>query len=74
MASGPKNIQHLLHAGWDLVGAVDRLGKGVSGIELGQIIAALPVSGAYAEFVSLSQCELVPVPLGWTPPRLSASW
>ena len=32
---------------WDLIGAVDRLGKGISGIEPGQIIAALPISGAY---------------------------
>jgi len=50
--------------GWDLVGVVDRLGKGVSGIEPGQIIAALPISGAYAEFVCLPQRELVPVPSG----------
>ena len=50
--------------GWDLVGVVDRLGSGVSGIELGQIVAALPISGAYAEFVCLPQRELVPVPSG----------
>ena len=50
--------------GWDLIGVVDRLGKGVSGIEPGQIIAALPISGAYAEFVCLPQRELVPVPCG----------
>src|SRR5712692_5403648 len=50
--------------GWDLIGAVDRLGKGVSGIEPGHIIAALPISGAYAEFVCLPQQELVPVPSG----------
>jgi NADPH2:quinone reductase len=50
--------------GWDLVGVVDRLGGGVSGIEPGRIIAALPVSGAYAEFVCLPQRELVPVPSG----------
>jgi NADPH2:quinone reductase len=50
--------------GWDLVGVVDRLGVGVSGIERGQIIAALPISGAYAEFVCLPQRELVPVPSG----------
>jgi NADPH2:quinone reductase len=48
--------------GWDLVGVVDRLGDGVSGIEPGQIVAALPISGAYAEFVCLPQRELVPVP------------
>ncbi len=53
--------------GWDLVGIVDRLGEGVSGIELGQIVAALPISGAYAEFVCLPQRELVPVPPGLDP-------
>jgi NADPH:quinone reductase-like Zn-dependent oxidoreductase len=50
--------------GWDLVGVVDRLGAGVSGLEPGQIVAALPISGAYAEFVCLPQRELVPVPSG----------
>ena len=50
--------------GWDLVGVVDRLGEGVSGIELGQIVAALPIHGAYAGFVCLPQPELVPVPSG----------
>jgi NADPH2:quinone reductase len=50
--------------GWDLVGVVDRLGDGVSGIEPDQIVAALPISGAYAEFVCLPQRELVPVPAG----------
>jgi NADPH2:quinone reductase len=50
--------------GWDLVGVVDRFGAGVSGIETGQIVAALPISGAYAEFVCLPQRELVPVPPG----------
>jgi NADPH:quinone reductase-like Zn-dependent oxidoreductase len=50
--------------GWDLVGVVDRLGAGTSGIEPGQIVAALPISGAYAELVCLPQRELVPVPAG----------
>lgn len=50
--------------GWDLVGVVDRLGDGVSGIEPGQIVAALPIHGAYAEFVCLPQRKLVPVPSG----------
>jgi NADPH:quinone reductase-like Zn-dependent oxidoreductase len=50
--------------GWDLVGVVDRLGVGVCGIEPGQMVAALPISGAYAEFICLPQRELVPVPLG----------
>ncbi len=53
--------------GWDLVGVVDRPGTGVSGVESGQIVAALPISGAYAEFVCLPQDELVPVPAGLDP-------
>jgi NADPH:quinone reductase-like Zn-dependent oxidoreductase len=53
--------------GWDLVGIVDRLGDGVSGIEPGDVVAALPIHGAYAEFVCLRQRELVPVPSGLDP-------
>ncbi|HET7203402.1 MAG TPA: medium chain dehydrogenase/reductase family protein [Steroidobacteraceae bacterium] len=50
--------------GWDLVGVVDRLGDGVAGVEPGQTVAALPVHGAYAEFVCLPLRELIPVPSG----------
>jgi NADPH:quinone reductase len=53
--------------GWDLIGVVDRLGNGISLVEPGQIVAALPISGAYAEFVCLPQRELVPVPSGLDP-------
>jgi NADPH:quinone reductase-like Zn-dependent oxidoreductase len=47
-----------------LIGVVDRLGEGVSAVEPGQNVAALPITGAYAEFVCLPQRELVPVPSG----------
>jgi len=50
--------------GWDLVGVVDRVGAGVTGIEPGRTVAAMPIHGAYAEFVCLAQRELVPVPSG----------
>jgi NADPH:quinone reductase len=53
--------------GWDLIGVVDRLGDGVSGIAPGQIVAAMPIRGAYAEFICLRQRELVPVPAGLDP-------
>jgi NADPH2:quinone reductase len=53
--------------GWDLVGVVDRLGRGVSGIDEGRLVAALPITGAYAEFVCLPARELVPVPSGLDP-------
>ncbi|MGC3975701.1 MAG: medium chain dehydrogenase/reductase family protein [Nitrospira sp.] len=53
--------------GWDLVGLVDRLGDGISGLEPGRLVAALPISGAYAEFICLPQREWVPVPAGLDP-------
>jgi len=53
--------------GWDLVGGVDQRGAGVAGIEPGQTVAAMPISGAYAEFVCLPQDELIPVPSGVDP-------
>ena len=48
--------------GWDLVGIVDRLGDGVSGIATGQLVAAMPIHGAYAQYVCLPERGLVPVP------------
>ena len=50
--------------GWDLVGVVDRIGEAVSGVGPGEIVAAMPIGGAYADFVCLPQVELVPVPAG----------
>ena len=53
--------------GWDLVGVVDKLGQGVSGLECGQRVVAMPIHGAYAEFVCLPPSELVPLPAGLDP-------
>ena len=53
--------------GWDLVGLVDRLGEGVSGFELGQTVAAMPISGCYAQYVCLPQRKFFPVPAGLDP-------
>jgi len=50
--------------GWDLVGEVELLGSSVSTVKRGQIVAAMPIHGAYAEFVCLPQAELIPVPHG----------
>ena len=63
----PETPQVPFTPGWDLVGVVDQLGSGVTGIEPGQTVAALPISGAYAEFVCLPERELVPVPSGLDP-------
>jgi len=53
--------------GWELVGVVDRIAEGVSGLEPGQMVAALPIRGAYTEFLCLPQRELIPVPPGVNP-------
>ena len=41
-----------------------RRGEGIAGLELGQRVAAMPIHGAYAEFVCVPQRELIPVPPG----------
>jgi NADPH2:quinone reductase len=53
--------------GWDLIGVTDRLGAGVSAIKIGQLVGAMPISGAYTEFICLPQRELVPLPGGLDP-------
>lgn len=53
--------------GWDLVGTVDQIGERVSGFALGQTVAAMPISGCYAQYVCLPQRKLIPVPEGLDP-------
>src|SRR5215467_6131402 len=50
--------------GWDLVGTIDLLGDGVTGFELRQTVAAMPIHGCYAQYVCVPQRKLVPVPVG----------
>jgi len=50
--------------GWDLVGTVDQLGQGVTGFELRQAVAAMPIHGCYAQYLCLPWRKLVPVPAG----------
>jgi NADPH2:quinone reductase len=50
--------------GWDLVGTVDQIGEGVSGFELGQMVAAMPIHGGYAQYVCLPQRKFIPAPAG----------
>jgi NADPH2:quinone reductase len=50
--------------GWDVVGIVDKLGEKVSTLQIGQMVAALPIVGGYAEFIFLPSNELIPVPSG----------
>jgi len=58
--------------GWDLVGIVDQIGEGVSGFQLGQMVAAMPISGCYAQYVSLPQRKFIPVPAGLDPAEVVA--
>jgi NADPH:quinone reductase-like Zn-dependent oxidoreductase len=53
--------------GEDIVGVVDKLGEGTSGLKEGQTVAGYPRGGGYAEFVCLPAVELVPVPAGVDP-------
>jgi NADPH2:quinone reductase len=53
--------------GWDLVGEVDKLGAGVSGLQLGQRVASLPIVGSYATNICLPAEELVAIPEGLDP-------
>jgi len=53
--------------GWDLVGSVDRVGDGVLGLQRGALVAAMPISGAYAGYVCLKQEELIPIPYDLDP-------
>ena len=53
--------------GWDLVGLVDQIGEGVSAFELGQTVAAMPISGCYAQYVCLPRGKFISVPAGLDP-------
>ena len=53
--------------GWDLVGTVDQIGEGVSGFDLGQTVAAMPISGSYAQYICLPERKVIPVPTGLDP-------
>jgi NADPH:quinone reductase-like Zn-dependent oxidoreductase len=50
--------------GWDFVGVVDRVGADVTSVKPGQMVAALPIYGAYTEYICRNERELVPVPDG----------
>lgn len=63
----PERLAPPFTPGWDLVGVVDRVGTQVVGIEPGQVVAALPITGAYAQYVCLPPAELLPVPPGVDP-------
>lgn len=59
--------------GYDLVGRVVALGEGVSGLSLGQRVAAVTVAGAYATHCNVDARWLVPAPEHADPAALVAA-
>ncbi|WP_240653481.1 zinc-binding dehydrogenase [Sphingomonas crocodyli] len=56
-----------LTPGYDLIGIVDALGEGVTGLRVGQRVADMPMNGGYSQvFVGPAE-NLVPVPDGIAP-------
>lgn len=56
-----------LSPGYDMVGVVDKLGTGVTNLEVGQMVSDLTVWGAYTEYILRPADSLVPVPAGLDP-------
>lgn len=53
--------------GYEIIGIVDAVGERVTGVSVGQKVAALTVYGGYAEYVYLSPKDLVPAPAAVDP-------
>lgn len=53
--------------GWDVVGVVEKVGADALQVKVGQMVAALPIHGGYAQHICLPQSELIPVPDGLDP-------
>ncbi len=63
----PESSPRPVSPGYDIVGVVDALDTGVSGVSVGQPVAALTIVGGYAKYLCLPASELVPVPEGLDP-------
>lgn len=53
--------------GYDVVGIVDAIGPGESGLRLGDRVADMPVAGAYSQYMIRPVDTLLPVPDGVVP-------
>jgi NADPH2:quinone reductase len=63
----PETPRGPITLGWDVVGVVDALGTGVTGVNPASTVAALPVMGGYSEYICLPSDQLVAVPEGLDP-------
>ena len=43
--------------GWDIVGIVEKAGEGVSQLKIGQMVAAFPIHGGYAQYICLPEAD-----------------
>ena len=55
--------------GYDIVGAVESCGSGVTHWKPGDVVAALTITGGYARYIVLAESELVRVPAGLDAPE-----
>lgn len=53
--------------GYDLVGEIDAIGPGVTGLAVGDRVADLTMTGSYARYRLLDAARVVPVPAGLDP-------
>lgn len=59
----PDKNRHLpFTPGYDLVGEVEKLGPGVTGLTVGQWVADMSVIGGYSQYCVLPAANLVPIP------------
>jgi NADPH:quinone reductase-like Zn-dependent oxidoreductase len=58
----PKTPPFPFAPGYDIVGDIDALGPGVTQFALGQRVAALTMTGGYAQYTLVPAAHLVPVP------------
>jgi NADPH:quinone reductase-like Zn-dependent oxidoreductase len=63
----PRTPRTPFTSGWDLVGFVDEVGSGVTGLEHGAMVVAMPIWGSHARYICLKRDELVLVPPGLDP-------
>ncbi len=48
--------------GYAIIGTVDKTGEGVTSVAVGDRVAALTISGGYAEYITLVADQLIPTP------------
>lgn len=58
--------------GYDWFGVVDKLGSGVTHLEVGQHVADMPVIGGYTQYLCADADQLVPAPEGLDPAQAVA--